>query len=152
MEGFKDIDDRYSTSFMAQAVPSHGQIDTIEFSPLHAQHANSTFLALDLYPFPKVHVGPALEILQDPSGPFSSPPGVAEGMRDEDQGYDFVFIDANKDQIHEYFQEAIRLTRKGGVIVVDNAIRNGRYVHSVYSVFVYQRLMLESRESRMMIP
>ena len=119
-------DIRYSTSFMAMAVPSHGQIDTIEFSPLHAQHANNTFLALDLYPFPKVHVGPALEILQDPNGPFASPPGVGEGMSDEEQGYDFVFIDANKDQIHEYFQEAIRLTRRGGVIVVDNAIRNGR--------------------------
>jgi len=111
---------------MAMAVPSHGQIDTIEFSPLHGQHANNTFLALDLYPFPKVHVGPALEILQDPNGPFASPPGVGEGMRDEEQGYDFVFIDANKDQIHEYFQEAIRLTRRGGVIVVDNAIRSGR--------------------------
>jgi predicted O-methyltransferase YrrM len=111
---------------MAMAVPSHGQIDTVEFSPLHAQHANNTFLALDLYPFPKVHVGSALEILRDPNGPFASPPGVGEGMSDEEQGYDFVFIDANKDQIHEYFQEAIRLTRKGGVIVVDNAIRNGR--------------------------
>jgi predicted O-methyltransferase YrrM len=111
---------------MASAVPSHGQIDTIEFSPLHAQHANSTFLALDLYPFPKVHVGSALDLLRDPSGPFKSPPGAAERLNVEEQGYDFVFIDANKDQIHEYFQEAIRLTRKGGVIIVDNAVRNGR--------------------------
>lgn len=116
---------------MAKALPSHGQIDTLEYSPLHAQHANSTFISLDLYPFPKVHVGKALDVLRDPRGPFKNPPGVEEGFKDADQGYDLVFIDANKDQIHEYFQEAIRLTRKGGTIVVDNAIRNGRCVKLV---------------------
>ena len=113
---------------MAKALPSHGQIDTLEFSPLHAHHANTTFISLDLYPFPKVHVGKALDILRDPHGPFRYPPGLEDGFEDEQCGYDFVFIDANKEQIHEYFQEAIRLTRRGGVIVVDNAIRNGRWV------------------------
>jgi predicted O-methyltransferase YrrM len=120
----------YSTSFLAKALPSHGQIDTLEFSPLHAQYANSTFLSLDLYPFPKVHVGSALDTLRDPSGAFRYPPGKTDGLPEAEQGYDLVFIDANKDQIHEYFQEAIRLTRKGGVIIVDNAVRNGRQVVS----------------------
>ena len=41
-----------------------------------------------------------------------------------------MFIDANKDQIHDYFQESLRLTRKGGIIVVDNAIRRGRITES----------------------
>jgi len=116
----------YSTSFFSKALPPHGQIDTLEFAPLHAKIANETFLDADLYPFPKVHVGAAMDLLTDPKGPFAQPPGTEEGLPVEQRGYDFVFIDANKDQIHEYFQEAIRLTRKGGIIYVDNAVRNGR--------------------------
>jgi predicted O-methyltransferase YrrM len=116
----------YSTTFLAKVLPSHGQIDTLELSPLHARIANETFLDCDLYPFPKVHVGSALFLLRDPKGAFVDPPGTDEGESEAERGYDLVFIDANKDQIDQYFLEAIRLTRKGGVIVVDNAVRGGR--------------------------
>ena len=117
---------RYSTSWFARALPKHGQIDTLEVSPLHARIANENFIDADLYPFPKIHLGPALDTLRDPSGPFARPPDNGVG----EPGYDVVFIDANKDQIHDYFQESLRLTRKGGIIVVDNAIRRGRITES----------------------
>lgn len=113
------LTDRYSTTFLTRALPPHGQIDTLELSELHAQVASKTFLDADLYPFPKVHIGPALDTLKK-----LSPPGSAE--KQPDAGYDLVFIDADKERIHEYFQESLRLTRKGGVIVVDNAVRGGR--------------------------
>jgi predicted O-methyltransferase YrrM len=38
------------------------------------------------------------------------------------------FIDANKDAIPEYFQWALKLGRKGSLIVVDNVVRGGRVV------------------------
>ncbi|KAL1405812.1 hypothetical protein Q8F55_007490 [Vanrija albida] len=110
----------YSTAFFAKALPRTGQIDTIEYSPAHARVAQANFLDLDLFPFPTVHVGPALDLLRDPAGVFARPPGEL------DPGYDLVFVDANKDEYFEYFVEALRLTKSGGVIVFDNAIRGGR--------------------------
>jgi predicted O-methyltransferase YrrM len=117
---------RYSTSFLTRALPSHGQIDTLELSPLHAQIAQQNFIDADLYPFPRIHIGPALDLLRDPNGAFAKLPGTEEGLRESERGYDLAFIDADKEKILEYFLEAIRLVRKGGVIVVDNAIRGGR--------------------------
>ncbi|ORY35817.1 S-adenosyl-L-methionine-dependent methyltransferase [Naematelia encephala] len=111
----------YSTYFLARTLPAHGQIDTLELSPVHAKVANENFLALDLYPFPKVHVGPALESLQK-----LDIPGTEEGLPAHERGYDLVFIDADKERMYEYFQEALRLTRKGGIIMCDNAVRGGR--------------------------
>lgn len=109
----------YSTSFLTRALPHYGQIDTLELSPKHADIASQTFLDADLYPFPKIYVGPALDTLKTLQSP-----GAAEGL--SNPGYDLVFIDADKERIPEYFQESLRLTRKGGVILVDNAIRQGR--------------------------
>ena len=39
--------------------------------------------------------------------------------------FDFVFIDADKPSTPDYFRWAMKLTRKGGVIVVDNVVRKG---------------------------
>ncbi|WVW85454.1 hypothetical protein I302_107492 [Kwoniella bestiolae CBS 10118] len=103
----------YSTSFLSKSLPPHGQIDTLELSPLHAKIAQENFLASDLFPFPRIHVGKALGTLKKLKIPEEGP-------------YDLVFIDANKDQSLEYFVECLRVLRKGGVVVVDNAIRVGR--------------------------
>ena len=117
---------RYSTYFLASALPNHGQIDTLELSPSHARLANELFIDADLYPFPKVHVGNALDLLRDPNGVFSQLLGTEEGLPLNKRGYDIVFIDADKENTFDYFIEALRLTRKGGVILIDNAIRGGR--------------------------
>ncbi len=43
-----------------------------------------------------------------------------------DSGYDLVFIDGDKTEYGEYFSEALRLTRPGGLIVIDNALWHDR--------------------------
>lgn len=40
-----------------------------------------------------------------------------------------MFIDADKASVKEYFVQSLRLTRKGGLIIVDNAVRRGRSVN-----------------------
>lgn len=112
---------RYSTYFLTRALPPHGQIDTLEVNPLHAQVAQETFLNCDLYPFPSIHLGPALSTLKK-----LAPPGAQDGLQGEEVGYDLVFIDADKASVKDYFVQSLRLTRKGGVIIVDNAVRRGR--------------------------
>ena len=42
--------------------------------------------------------------------------------------FDFFFIDADKANNPDYFQWALKLSRPGSVIVVDNVVRNGRVV------------------------
>lgn len=88
--------------------------------------SQQNFIDTDLFPFPTVHVGAALDVLRDPSGAFASPPGTEQGLPLEKRGYDLVFIDADKENYFEYWIEALRLTRKGGVIILDNAVRGGR--------------------------
>ncbi|KAI9637553.1 S-adenosyl-L-methionine-dependent methyltransferase [Dioszegia hungarica] len=116
----------YSTTFLARSLPSHGRIDTLEFSPLHARIAQENFIDSDLYPFPTIHIGPALDILRDPNGAFASPPGTEEGLPVDERGYDLCFIDADKGGYYGYWLECLRLTRKGGMIILDNAIQDGR--------------------------
>ncbi|MDN5933541.1 MAG: methyltransferase, partial [Pseudonocardia sp.] len=40
--------------------------------------------------------------------------------------FDLAFVDADKPSNAEYFAHALRLSRPGGVIVVDNVVRDGR--------------------------
>lgn len=42
------------------------------------------------------------------------------------ESFDFVFIDADKENNLNYYHHATRLLRKGGIVVVDNVVRNGR--------------------------
>ncbi len=48
-------------------------------------------------------------------------------------GFDLAFIDADKQSNVEYFVQAKRLVRNGGVIIVDNVVRNGRVADPVQS-------------------
>ncbi|KAF7367167.1 tRNA threonylcarbamoyladenosine dehydratase [Mycena sanguinolenta] len=50
-----------------------------------------------------------------------------------DTPFDLIFIDADKPSNVNYFTEAKRLVRKGGVIIVDNVVRFGRVADPEYS-------------------
>ena len=65
----------------------------------------------------EVRVGAALDSL---------PQLAAEGLGP----FDFIFIDADKPNIPEYFDWSVRLARRGSVIVVDNVIREGHIVNA----------------------
>ena len=40
--------------------------------------------------------------------------------------FDFAFIDANKEQYDAYYERALRLVRRGGLVALDNVFRHGR--------------------------
>jgi predicted O-methyltransferase YrrM len=48
---------------------------------------------------------------------------IAEGRGGD---FDFVFIDADKENLDAYFERALRLVRQGGVIAVDNTLWSGK--------------------------
>ncbi|MEI9938971.1 MAG: O-methyltransferase [Pseudomonadota bacterium] len=102
----------YSTIWLARALPAGGRLVTLERDPKHAEVAQRNLARARLGEVVSVRVGPALETL---------PQLAAEGL----PAFDFVFIDADKQSIPEYFEWALKLTRVGGVIVVDNVVRKG---------------------------
>ena len=48
-----------------------------------------------------------------------------KALRNIDQGFDFVFIDANKSRYLDYFKITSKLLNKGGIIIADNVLFRG---------------------------
>ena len=106
----------YSTIWLARALPAGGRLVTLELDPRHAEVARGNLARAGLDGVAEVLVGPALETLPTLTGP-----------------YDLVFIDADKPNNPGYLREALRLTRPGSVIVVDNVVRGGRVADPAHS-------------------
>jgi predicted O-methyltransferase YrrM len=102
----------YSTIWLARALPADGKLISLEFSPKHAEVARANLVRAGLADRVEVRVGPALDSL----------PGVEA---DAKAPFDLVFIDADKRNNPHYFTWALKLTRPGGLIVVDNVVRGG---------------------------
>jgi len=105
----------YSTIWLARAIAPGGRLITLEVNPTHAAVARANVARAGVADIVDVRLGRALDSL---------PQLVAEGAGP----FDLVFIDADKPNIAEYFTWALRLTRPGGVIIVDNVVRNGAVI------------------------
>ena len=102
----------YSTIWLARALPDGGRVISLEADPRHAEVARANIARAGLDDRVEVRLGMALDLL----------PGVAaEGG----PPFDFVFIDADKPNNAAYFDWALRLSRTGSIIVVDNVVRGG---------------------------
>lgn len=105
----------YSTIWLARALPPGGRLITLEAEPKHAAVAHANIARAGLADIVELRLGPALETL----------PRLAA----EDRGpFDLIFIDADKQSTAEYFAWALRLARRGSLIIVDNVVRNGAVV------------------------
>lgn len=105
----------YSTIWLARALPADGRLITMEFDPKHAQVASANIANAGLESIVEVREGNALELL---------PELAAEGL----EAFDLTFIDADKCSSLPYFEWALRLSRKGSLIIVDNVVRDGRVI------------------------
>ncbi|MBI1361502.1 MAG: methyltransferase domain-containing protein [Alphaproteobacteria bacterium] len=101
----------YSSIWMARALPADGQLISLEIDPKHAEVARGNIERAGLGSKVDVRVGPAIDLLPKLEGPF-----------------DLSFIDADKESNAEYFAHALRLSRKGSVIIVDNVVREGKVI------------------------
>lgn len=94
----------YSAWWMATALPPDGRLVTLEVSEHHAAVARRNLAGLPV----DVLVGPAADTLATLDGPF-----------------DLVFVDADKPGNVTYLREALRLSRPGTLVVLDNVVRQG---------------------------
>jgi predicted O-methyltransferase YrrM len=99
----------YSGAWMARALPDGGLLTTIEADPQHAALARRAFERAGVEDRVRLIEGNALDVL-----PTLQP------------GYDAVFVDADKEPLEQYYRHAMRLVRRGGLLLCDNAFFNGR--------------------------
>ena len=102
----------YSTIWIARALLAGGRMITLEADPKHAEVARANISRAGFDEVVEVRLGRALDSL---------PKIQAEGRRP----FDLVFIDADKPSIPQYYEWALKLTRPGSLIVIDNVVREG---------------------------
>ncbi len=102
----------YSTIWLARALPDEGRLVTLELDQKHAEVARENFVHAGLADRIDLHVGMAADTLN-------------QLIADQTEPFDFIFLDADKASIPEYFTSALKLSHPGSVIVVDNVVRNG---------------------------
>ena len=100
----------YSTIWLARALPRDGRLITLEYEPKHAAVARANIARAGLAAIVDLRVGLAIQTLPQLVG---------------DAPFDFIFIDADKQSTADYFQWALKLSRPGSAIVVDNVVRKG---------------------------
>lgn len=105
----------YSTIWLARALPAGGQLITLELEPRHAEIARGNLARAGLNEVVEVRIGRALDSLD-------------RLIAEQAEPFDFIFIDADKASLAEYLDAALRLSRPGTLIVIDNVVRNGAVV------------------------
>lgn len=102
----------YSTIHLARAMPEDGALISLEIDEHHAGVARGNVERAGLSGIVEVRVGDAHELLTDLI------------VADEDP-FDVIFIDADKEGYPDYLEASLRLVRPGSLILGDNTIRGG---------------------------
>jgi predicted O-methyltransferase YrrM len=104
----------YSSLCIALALPSHGHIIACDISEEYTAIARRYWEAAGVANKISLQLGPATNTLDKL---------IAEGQAGT---FDFVFIDADKENYDVYFEQSLKLVRNGGLIVIDNVLWSGR--------------------------
>ena len=102
----------YSSLCMALAMPSDGRIVACDMSAEWTDVAKQFWKKAGLADRIELRLGSAVDTM--------------EALIKERQEFDFVFIDANKEDYDAYYESALRLVRPNGLIAIDNMLREGR--------------------------
>jgi predicted O-methyltransferase YrrM len=105
----------YSTICLARALPAGGVCITLEIEAAHAHVAARNIERAGVSERVEIRLGAALDSLERLVAERALP-------------FDLVFIDADKQNIPAYFDFAVRLSRPGAAIIVDNVVRKGAVI------------------------
>lgn len=105
----------YSAVFLANALPGT-KVTTVEYNKVHAEVCRKNFEMADL--------SDRIELLEG-SGRDTIPKIYEEFRAGKRPLLDFSFIDADKLSNYLYFNYAVKMSRQGAVIIVDNVVRGG---------------------------
>ena len=107
----------YSTIWLARGLATGGKIVTLEKEQKHADVARANIARAGFGDVVDIRVGSALDTLPK--------------LESQHMGsFDFIFIDADKQNIPAYFEWALKLSHLGTMIMVDNVIRDGGVIEA----------------------
>ena len=100
----------YGALAIARGLPDDGRLVCCELDEGYAERAREHLRKAGLDDRVEIRVGPALDTLR--------------AMEPTEQ-FDFAFIDADKTEYIDYFEETLTRLRPNGVILLDNTLRGG---------------------------
>jgi caffeoyl-CoA O-methyltransferase len=103
----------YGAIAIARGLPDDGHLTCLELSEEYAGRAREHLEAAGLEERVEIRVGPALESLR---------------AMEPAERFDFAFIDADKTEYVDYFEETLIRLRPNGLIMLDNTLRGGSVV------------------------
>lgn len=104
----------YSTAWLAEALPSHGHLISLEINPDHAAKAQLHLSSIQNKQI-EIRVGHAVNLL-------------SQLVAAQEDPFDLIFIDADKENNALYFDWSLSLSRPGTLILIDNLIPKGEKV------------------------
>ena len=103
----------YGSISIARGLPADGRLVTLDLNEEWTAIARRYFEEAGLADRIELRLGPALETLR----------GLPAG-----DPFDFAFIDADKAEYPDYYEETLRLMRPGGLVIIDNVFRGGTVI------------------------
>ncbi|MER3493054.1 MAG: SAM-dependent methyltransferase [Mastigocladus sp. ERB_26_2] len=104
----------YSSLVVALALPADGKVVACDIDEEYTAIARRYWQKAGVADKINLHLAPALETLEKL---------IAAG---EAETFDFAFIDADKSNYDNYYELALQLVRRDGLIAIDNVLWSGR--------------------------
>jgi caffeoyl-CoA O-methyltransferase len=101
----------YSAICIARGLGENGTLVTCDISGEWTEIARRYFGEAGVADRVDQRLGPALDTLRELPA---------------DEPFDFAFVDADKAEYPDYYEECLRLLRPGGLIMLDNVLRGGQ--------------------------
>ena len=99
---------------MSLSLPSAGKLITLDKNTERNKIASNFFKKAKQESKIKTIIGPALESLSS--------------LKKKEQKFDLIFIDADKENYKNYYNQSLDLIEKNGLIIVDNVLWHGEVV------------------------
>lgn len=106
----------YSSLAVLLCLPPDGRLVACDISDVYTKVARRYWQEAGVAGKVKLHIGPAADTLAEL---------IAGGQAG---AFDFAFIDADKSSYDTYYESALQLVRKGGLIALDNMLQSGRVI------------------------
>lgn len=106
----------YSSLAMAQAIPDDGRIICCDINEHWTSVAKRYWAEAEQSHKIELRLAPALETLAELQGEYGQ------------ESFDAAFIDADKENYDNYYEQCLALLRPGGLIMIDNVLWGGRVI------------------------